>query len=81
MMSPSTYRRWQPAPVPPPLRRPPLPPLDPDELVIARTAAHVGLPEVLVAQWLDAASELGRPMARRPETRYQEQPATWCQDG
>ena len=69
-MSSSTYRRLPPpATVPPPLRRPPQPPVDPDELTVARTALELGLPEVLVAGWLGRSGELGRPMTRRPGAR------------
>ncbi len=65
-MSVSTYRRLPPpGPPPPPVRRPPSPPIDPDELVIARTAAAVGLPEVLVKGWLGRAGELGRRRSQR----------------
>ena len=53
-MSSSTYRRLPtaPAPLPPPVRRLPAPPVDPNDQVIARTALDLGLPESLVAGWL-----------------------------
>ncbi len=67
-MSVSTRRRLPATPPPP---RPPARAawpvvLDPDEVTIARTALELGLPELLVAQWLRGGGELGRPMARRP---------------
>ncbi len=64
-MSTSTYRRLpRPGPPPPPVQRPPAPPVDPDDLVIARTALERGLPEVLVRGWLGRAGELGRRRSR-----------------
>ncbi len=74
-MSSSTYRRLPPpaaVSLPLPLRRALAPPRDSDELVIARTALELGLPEVLVAGWLWRAGELGRPLTRRPGARMDE---------
>ena len=66
-MASSTYRRLPPpAPLPPPLQRPPVPPVDPDDQVIARTALELGLPEALVRGWLGRAGELGRRGHVRP---------------